>query len=140
MGEFPKRLSCGIVPVHEGEQGRQLLMLRAWRNWDFPKGLRESGEAPLEAALRELREETGISDVHLDWGEAFLETGPYSRNKTARYYLARTDRTEVVLPVAPGLGRPEHHEFRWVDPATARRLASPRVRTVIDWALSQMGM
>ncbi len=115
-------------------------MLRAWRNWDFPKGLREPGEAPLEAALRELREETGISGVHLDWGEAFFETGPYSRNKTARYYLARTDRTEVVLPVAPELGRPEHHEFRWVDPATATRLASPRVRTVIDWALSQMGM
>ena len=46
--------------------------------------LRETTEEPLDAALREVREETSIDDVDFEWGDRFTETGPYSRGKTAR--------------------------------------------------------
>jgi bis(5'-nucleosidyl)-tetraphosphatase len=114
-------------------------MLRAYRNWDFPKGLVEPGEDPLAAARREVREETLIEDLHFDWGEAYQETGPYGRGKIARYYLAATRTENIALPVSPELGRPEHHEWRWVTPEAALSLASARVRPVVRWAAATLG-
>jgi len=35
------------------------------RNWQFPQGGVDEGEAPLAAAVRELREETGVTSVRL---------------------------------------------------------------------------
>jgi len=43
-----------------------------------------------------------------------------------------------VLGVNPALGRPEHHEFRWVDLAEAYALAAPRLQAVISWAASKL--
>jgi bis(5'-nucleosidyl)-tetraphosphatase len=40
---------------------------------------------------------------------------------------------EVSLPVNPELGRPEHHEFRWVPHAEARRLLPERLQPVLAW-------
>ena len=40
-------------------------------NWDIPKGHIETGEYPLEAAIRELKEETGL-DYNPDWETDFL--------------------------------------------------------------------
>ena len=53
------RLSCGVVLVRQADSGWVTLMLRAYYHWDFPKGLMEEGEEPIQAALRELQEETG---------------------------------------------------------------------------------
>ena len=127
-------LSSGAVVVRESDGATLYLLLRAFDHWDFPKGLVEAGEAPLTAAIREVREETTIEDLEFAWGEDFIETGPYSRGKIARYYLARTGTQDISLPVNPEIGTPEHHEFRWVDHPTALQLVSPRVRPVVDWA------
>lgn len=132
------RLSAGVVVVRRAATGWLFLMLRAYRNWDFPKGLVESGEDPLAAARREVQEETLIEDLHFDWGEVYRETAPYDRNKVARYYLAQTATEAVTLPVRPELGRPEHHESRWVDYDEALVLASPRVDPIIKWAASAL--
>ena len=134
MMRTKNHLSAGAVVVRETDAGIRFLLLRAYDHWDFPKGLVEPGEGPLAAAIREVREETTLDDLEFPWGEAFTETGPYSRGKIARYYLARTRRSEVSLPVNPELGAPEHHEFRWVDQPEAFRLVSPRVRQVVTWA------
>jgi 8-oxo-dGTP pyrophosphatase MutT (NUDIX family) len=133
-------LSAGAVVVRETEGGTRFLLLRAYDHWDFPKGLVEPGEGPLAAAIREVREETTLDDLEFPWGESFTETGPYSRGKIARYYLARTRKSEVSLPVNPDIGAPEHHEFRWVDQAEALRLVSPRVRPVVTWAAEALGI
>ena len=52
----------------------------------------------------------------------------------ARYYLAETDAEKIDLPVAPELGRPEHHEYRWVSFDEAEELLPPRLAVVLDWA------
>jgi 8-oxo-dGTP pyrophosphatase MutT (NUDIX family) len=134
MSEDPANLSCGAVVVRRVDGGWVTLMLRAYRNWDFPKGLRESGETPLATATREVAEETGLRDLDFAWGEAHFDTGPYARGKTARYFLAETRTAEVTLGILPGATRPEHHEYRWVDFDMAHDLAAPRVRAVIRWA------
>ena len=132
-------LSCGIVLARPADDGFRTLLLRAYHHWDFPKGLREDGEEPLEAAQRELAEETGILDIEMRWGDRFMETGPYSRGKTARYYLAATAVESVTMGPSPETGVPEHHEWRWVSFDEAYDLASPRVRTVVTWARQVIG-
>lgn len=79
-------LSSGIVPVLRTPTPL-FLLLRVYKYWDFPKGLVEKGEDPLQAALREVTEETGITEVHFPWGKDFLETEPYRGGKIARYYV-----------------------------------------------------
>jgi 8-oxo-dGTP pyrophosphatase MutT (NUDIX family) len=133
-------LSAGVVVVRRTPEGWRFLMLRAYRNWDFPKGLVEEGEDPLVAARREVAEETLIEDLNFNWGEEYFETAPYSRNKVARYYLAETGTESVTLPVRPELGRPEHHECRWLELDEALELASPRVKPVIEWAAKKLGL
>ena len=123
-----------MILVRPAADGWRCLVLRAYRNWDFPKGRVEDGETPLQAARREVTEETGIRDVDLAWGEDYYQTPPYAGGKVARLYLARTDSEQVVLGVSPELGRPEHHEYRWVHFDAARRLLVPRLQAALDWA------
>ena len=134
-----EKLSCGIAISRETESGWKTLMLRAFRHWDFPKGLCEEGEEPMQAAIRELREETGIENPDFDWGDRFIETGPYGRGKTARYYLAKTDQENVIMGLSPETGEPEHQEWRWVSFDEAHDLTSPRVREVVRWARQIIG-
>ncbi len=110
------------------------LLLRAFRNWDFPKGMLEANETPLAAALREVKEETTLEDLEFNWGEVYIETGPYSRGKVARYYVALTRSESVSLPVNPEIGRPEHAEYRWVDVDEVRAMTTARLGPVIEWA------
>ncbi|MGH8495690.1 MAG: bis(5'-nucleosyl)-tetraphosphatase [Gammaproteobacteria bacterium] len=134
MRDSGKRLSAGVVVVRETPKGIRYLLLRAFNHWDFPKGLVEKGETPMEAAIREVVEETTLTDLDFVWGKSYIETGPYSRGKTARYYLARTESETVDLPPNPLTGRSEHVEYRWMEFRNARRLASPRLKPVVDWA------
>ncbi len=134
-----EKLSCGIVLARVVGNGYQTLLLRAYHHWDFPKGLLEDGEEPMQAAKRELCEETSIDVVDWQWGDRFLETGPYSRGKTARYYLATTEQEDVVMGPSPETGEPEHHEYRWVSFDEAYDLSSPRVRNVVVWARQIIG-
>jgi len=133
-----KCLSSGAVILRDLGHEYHLLMLRSYSIWDFPKGLVEVGEDPLHTALREVREETTLDDLHFPWGHVFIETGPYGRGKIARYYLAKTHRENVAILPNPETGIPEHAEYRWFSPRDALRIAGPRVRLVVDWALGQV--
>ncbi len=59
--------SAGIVVFRENPATSQheFLLLNYGRHWDYPKGHLEKGEGDTVAALRELREETGITNVTL---------------------------------------------------------------------------
>ncbi|HEU4442019.1 MAG TPA: NUDIX domain-containing protein [Burkholderiales bacterium] len=126
--------AAGAVIFRRSDRGIRLLVLRAYKNWDFPKGLIEPGEDALAAARREVREETGLAELAYPFGDEFKETLPYSGNKVARYYLAETDAEKIELPVSPELGRPEHHEYRWISFDEAEDLLPPRLAVVLEWA------
>jgi 8-oxo-dGTP pyrophosphatase MutT (NUDIX family) len=130
----PAPRAAGAVVFRRSERGIQLLLLRAYKNWDFPKGLVEPGETELDAAKREVTEETGLANLDYPFGDECKETLPYSGNKVARYYLAETDADKIELPVSAALGRPEHHEYRWVSFDEAEDLLPPRLAIVLDWA------
>jgi 8-oxo-dGTP pyrophosphatase MutT (NUDIX family) len=130
----PASRAAGAVVFRRGERGIRVLILRAYKNWDFPKGRVEPGEEALAAARREVAEETGLAGLEFPFGDEFRETVPYAGNKVARYYLAETDADKIELPVSPELGRPEHHEYRWVSFDEAEDLLPPRLAVVLEWA------
>ena len=129
----PRRAAGAVIVRRDGGEARYLL-LRAYRYWDFPKGGVHPGEEPLAAARREVEEETTLRELRFPWGEVYRETPPYAGNKIARYYLAEPVSGEVRMPVSPELGRPEHHEFRWLPYAQARALLGERLQPILDWA------
>jgi len=133
------KLSCGAVVVRQTDDGWKTILLRAFHHWDFPKGIREPGEDPMQAALREVTEETGIDDLAFEWGDRFFETGPYSKGKVARYFLAQTAQEEITMGLSPETGEPEHHEWRWVSFDEAYDMGSPRVRSIVQWARQVVG-
>jgi len=128
-----KTLSAGIVPARRTPEGWRLLVLRAFRNWDFPKGLVDAGEEPKAAAIRETREETSLANLDFAFGDAYRETMPYAGGKVARYYLAITDQEKITLPISAELGRAEHDEWRWVDFTGAATLLPPRLQPILEW-------
>ena len=127
-------LSAGVVVLRRGSDGCRYLLLRVYGYWDFPKGLVQENEDPLQAARREVEEETSLRKLHFRWGEEYRETSRYRRSKVARYYVAEANGGDVMLPVNPELGRPEHHEFRWLTYERARERLADRVKPILDWA------
>ncbi len=96
-----------------GEDARRYLVLHyPSGHWDFVKGKVEPGETLYETAVREAREETGISDLEFIGG--FTETVRYrfrSEGRTIRkkvvFYLARTGTGRVALS-------DEHVAYDWL--------------------------
>ena len=109
------------------------LLLRAYRYWDFPKGLNEPPETFLETAKREVMEETGLEDLLFSWGTQAYATEPYG-GKVAHYFLAECPSGDPRLRPLDGARQPEHHEYRWLYHAEAEALLVPRVRAVLAWA------
>lgn len=130
----PRILSSGVVVVHWNNDHYNYLLLRAYNYWDFPKGVVEINESPLQAAVREVEEETTLTGLRFRWGDVYRETHPYNQGrKVARYYIAESPDAEVQLPLNPELGRPEHSEFRWVNRTEAWNMLTPRVRAILEW-------
>ncbi len=64
--EVVKEISCGIITVRFEKKTPLFLLLHyIGGHIDFPKGHTEKGESYEETAIRELIEETGISDVRI---------------------------------------------------------------------------
>ena len=58
------KLPCAgvIVYTHDENNNTYVSIVRSKRgNWSYPKGKRNKGESAIDAGLRELREETGIT-------------------------------------------------------------------------------
>ncbi len=61
-----QEVSAGIIVFRRTQDGPKFLILYHGGNyWNFPKGHIESAEDTLATALRETKEETGISDVRI---------------------------------------------------------------------------
>jgi len=86
--ETGKRLSCGVLIIDEKEN---ILMLHATgqAHWDLPKGTQDAGESPLDTAIRELKEETGIDAKPSE----LIELGWYEYNRFKDLFM-------FLLPVS----------------------------------------
>jgi 8-oxo-dGTP pyrophosphatase MutT (NUDIX family) len=128
-------MSAGVVVLRRTNEGWRVLLLRVYNYWDFPKGGIEPGEDALTTARREVCEETTLENLDFAWGESFIDTVPYGRDrKVARYFVARTTVDQISLPVNPQLGKPEHHEWQWLDWETAEQRVPERLWPVLRWA------
>ena len=101
--------------------------------WETVHGRIEPGERPEDAALRELREETGFAAERLYnvTTQAFYLHGSAPGAGHA-VQVAVAFCAFVGAAAAPALG-PEHAAHAWLAPAAAReRLAWPREREALD--------
>ncbi|MDB5896163.1 MAG: putative hydrolase, family [Rhodoferax sp.] len=131
-------ISHGVLVFDE--HGRLLMAHATGRAyWDIPKGGANPGEAPLEAALRELREETGLVLAP----DRLTEIGPmrYYAGKSLHLFRARVNSAECDLASFvcssffpdPRTGQPvpEVDRFRWAEPAEALGLAAKSMAAVL---------
>tara|TARA_Y100000034_G_C6904889_1_gene419564 strand:- start:827 stop:1282 length:456 start_codon:yes stop_codon:yes gene_type:complete len=138
--------STGVVVIDWSKtEEPRALCVRAYSNWDFPKGKVDPGETFSEAAIRELEEETSLGvpiDVKLITGLSGLLAAPPvtygkgSRKKTATYFMgARVSPKKPFLPVSPELGRPENDEYRWVPISQLSQLMPQRLVPVVNFVI-----
>lgn len=65
---MPTEQCYGVIVVYKGEKENLFLILQQSNSdgwWTFPKGHHEGTETPKQTALRELEEETGITEIEL---------------------------------------------------------------------------
>ncbi len=105
--------SAGIVLFRNASNKNEFLLLNYPQgHWDFVKGKVEEGETPHETALRETKEETGISDIEfLDGFEESVEYDFRFKNedihKKVIFFLAKTDTKKIRLS-------DEHFDSTWL--------------------------
>lgn len=69
--------SYGVIPVRVLNGRMEVFLVRHNEgHWDFPKGKREIGETPVQTALRELKEETGLVPTSLE--ESYMISNNFS--------------------------------------------------------------
>ncbi|CAN0619855.1 NUDIX hydrolase [Burkholderia multivorans] len=127
----PRTVSCGIV-ILDGAGCVFLAHATDTTHWDIPKGQSEPGETPQQAALRELREETGIVFAP----ERLVDLGrfAYRHDKDLHLFavrvagdeidVARCTCTSMFPSRRDGTMIPEMDDFRWTEPGDVGQYAS----------------
>jgi 8-oxo-dGTP pyrophosphatase MutT (NUDIX family) len=97
----------GVVYRLQNGEPFFLLIRDSYRNWGFPKGHLENDEAPDAAALREVREETGLDQVKLDGAidtiDWFFRFRGRLVHKVCHFFLMRTDHERTTPQRAEGI-------------------------------------
>jgi dATP pyrophosphohydrolase len=119
-----------ILALRRGPNGRNP------GSWETVHGTIEPGETPVQASLRELREETGLVPAKF-----------YNLSRTEAFYQHRTNEL-ALIPVFAAFVAPdvtvklsaEHDRAEWLPPRdAAERFAWPRERRAVDDILSIVG-
>jgi bis(5'-nucleosidyl)-tetraphosphatase len=142
-------VSAGVIVFHRAAAGCQFLLLRSKLTrrplWEFPKGGVQEGETLQQAALRELREETGLEEEHVRLLSDFETTEDYRFiagagaekthiRKRVTYFLAESLRTEVTISPT------EATRFAWLSFEEARqKLRYKARRRMLEAAAEAVG-
>ncbi|MDN4059273.1 NUDIX hydrolase [Massilia sp. YIM B02769] len=131
-------VSCGTL-VLDG-QGRLLLgHVTNTAAWDIPKGMQDPGETTLEAAIRELYEESGAAFAP----ERFIDLGEFAYRRDKRLHLYRVEAGEELGDLAQLVctswfphhktGKPtlEMDAFRWAGRDEVSQLCWPRMANLL---------
>ena len=118
-----KIISAGIIIFRRTSEGHKFLLLYHGRNyWNFPKGKLEASERSWQAALREVKEETGLKQTELKFVENFkayerffLSRGKEKVLKIVILYLAETRQPNITVSF-------EHEGYAWFTFAEARKV------------------
>lgn len=110
-----KLKSCGFLIVKENPS-RSFLLMKHPNRWDLPKGHVDKDETNIECALRELEEETGITedDIEIDPDFKFKQKymvnykGNGERKKKLIIYLAKLVNDVEIKPT-------EHESYQWFE-------------------------
>ena len=127
--ETKQDISYGVVPLYKGADEWQVLVVHqiSYRGddfWIFPKGHAEKEETSTEAALRELHEETGVSEIEL------IDETPISISYSFTHEGVRIEKTvEYFVGVckSPDTSISQPHEIkeiRWCSFGEAESLLS----------------
>lgn len=139
-----KEHSAGVIvyklqQIDNKQQPEFLLLKNSKGHWDFPKGIIESGETDLDAALRETKEETGLTDISLE---------PNFKHKYDYFYKDK-DNNLIHKTVTLFLGKLksnnkvnlsfEHIAYKWVTIQEAKEVVSfDNAKTMLDLAKSYL--
>jgi 8-oxo-dGTP pyrophosphatase MutT (NUDIX family) len=129
-----KQSSAGIVVYRIGDDNIRTYLLLQYpgKYWDFPKGKLEKDEKWIEAALREAKEESGLS---LDIEPGFEHCYTYNFNdfkgnkieKTVIFFIGKADESSMVILSY------EHIDYLWLPFEQARmQIHFESVRELLD--------
>ncbi len=97
--EVKWEFSAGGVVFKEENEKIFILLIRVKKRWSFPKGNIERNEKKEEAAVREVREETGIEAEVIDYLgdiEYWYYLEGYKIHKFVYYYLMKYKSGEIT--------------------------------------------
>jgi 8-oxo-dGTP pyrophosphatase MutT (NUDIX family) len=129
-----ERSAGGVVYRQASGEPVFLLIRDSYKNWGFPKGHVEKDEAPADAAVREVAEETGLTQLDvrseletIDW---YFKANGRLVHKTCVFYLIESPVGDTCPQRAEGITA-----CRWLPYADASRLVSyANARRVLEQA------
>jgi 8-oxo-dGTP pyrophosphatase MutT (NUDIX family) len=130
----------GVVYRLDGGHPLVLLIRDSYKNWGFPKGHVESGEEAAAAALREVSEETGLTDIAvrgsidvIDW---YFRFRGQLIHKFCEFFLMETSESNTSPQRAEGITA-----CRWVEFDEAESMVSyTNARSVLRLARGMIGL
>ena len=129
-----KETSAGIV-LYRKENAKNLFLLLHYPSghWDFVKGKMEKNETTHETAIRETKEETGITDIVFtenfeEWIEYNFKYQGELVQKKVVFFLAETKTKEIEISH-------EHSGYIWMDyNASMEKTTFDNAKTVLTKA------
>ncbi len=106
---MPQEFSAGLIAFKRAETLKFLLLKYPGGYWGFPRGNVEEGENSRETAIREFKEETGLSQKKIFEGfkhriEYFYRREGQTIHKDVVFYLAEAEEGDVKLAEHTGYG------------------------------------
>lgn len=133
-----KEFSAGVIVyytdvVNDIPTRFYLLLLYRRGYWDLPKGKLEAGETNLQAAKRELKEETGLeAHIHEGFEQSlsymFKDSTGSLVQKSVTFFVGHAEKHEVTISE-------EHLSYKWLPYRDAyRTLTYPNAQEILAMA------